>query len=93
MRHGVPRPRRGPAARHGLTFEIDWTLGGEPFLDLAPGGSSVLLGYANGYAGYLPTRAAFAEATAHPDHPTYEVLISRVAPGQPERALAVAQGG
>lgn len=68
-------------------------LGGEPFLDLAPGGSSVLLGYANGYAGYLPTRAAFAEATAHPDHPTYEVLISRVAPGQPERALAVAQGG
>jgi len=67
-------------------------LGGEPFLALAPGGSSVLLGYANGYAGYLPTRAAFAEATAHPDHPAYEVLISRVSPGQPERALAAAQG-
>ncbi len=63
-------------------------LGGEPFLDLAPGGSTVLLGYANGYAGYLPTRAAFASATAHPDHPAYEVLISRVAPGEPERALA-----
>jgi hypothetical protein len=68
-------------------------LGGEPFLDLAPGGSSVLLGYANGYAGYLPTRAAFAEATAHPDRPAYEVLISRVAPGSPERALAVALNG
>ncbi len=62
-------------------------LGGEPFLDLAPGGSTVLVGYANGYAGYLPTRAAFADATAHPDHPAYEVLISRVAPGEPERAL------
>lgn len=68
-------------------------LGGEPFLDLAPGGSSVLLGYANGYAGYLPTRTAFTDATAHPAHPAYEVLISRVAPGQPERALAAAQGG
>jgi hypothetical protein len=68
-------------------------LGGEPFLDLAPGGSSVLVGFANGYAGYLPTRAAFAEATAHPDHPAYEVLISRVAPGEPERALALAQPG
>jgi hypothetical protein len=67
-------------------------LGGEPFLELAPGGSSVLLGYANGYAGYLPTRAAFADATAHPDHPAYEVLISRVAPGQPERAVAAARG-
>jgi hypothetical protein len=65
-------------------------LGGEPFLDLAPGGSTVLLGYANGYAGYLPTRAAFDEATAHPDRPAYEVVISRVAPGSPERALAVA---
>jgi hypothetical protein len=68
-------------------------LGGEPFLDLAPGGSTVLVGYANGYAGYLPTRDAFAEATAHPDHPAYEVLISRVAPGAPERALAVALSG
>ena len=49
-------------------------LGGEPFLDLAPGGSSVLLGYANGYAGYLPTRAAFAWAGAHPDQPAYDHL-------------------
>jgi hypothetical protein len=68
-------------------------LGGEPFLDLAPGGAAVLVGYANGYAGYLPTRAAFAEASAHPDHPAYEVLVSRVAPGSPERALAVALKG
>jgi hypothetical protein len=62
-------------------------LGGEPFLDLAPGGTDVLVGYANGYAGYLPTQAAFDAATAHPDHPEYEILISRVAPGQPEHAL------
>jgi hypothetical protein len=68
-------------------------LGGEPFLDLAPGGTTVLVGYANGYAGYLPTRDAFAEASADPDHPAYEVLISRVAPGSPERALAVALNG
>ncbi len=66
-------------------------LGGEPFLDLAPGGSDVLVGYANGYAGYLPTRAAFDAAAADPDHPEYEVLISRVAPGQPEHALAEAR--
>ena len=50
----------------------------------------MLVGYANGYAGYLPTRAAFGEATAHPDRPAYEVLISQVAPGEPERALASA---
>jgi hypothetical protein len=62
-------------------------LGGEPYLDLAPGGSDVLIGYANGYAGYLPTRAAFDAATADPGHPEYEILISRVAPGEPERAL------
>ena len=68
-------------------------LGGEPFLDLAPGGPTVLVGYANGYAGYLPTRAAFEEAAAHPDRPAYEVLISRVAPGAPERAVAVALAG
>jgi hypothetical protein len=68
-------------------------LGGEPFLDLAPGGSDVLLGYANGYAGYLPTRAAFDAAAARPDHPEYEILISRVAPGEPERALAAALAG
>jgi neutral ceramidase len=68
-------------------------LGGEPFLDLAPGATTVLVGYANGYAGYLPTRDAFAEASADPDHPAYEVLISRVAPGSPERALAVALNG
>lgn len=68
-------------------------LGGEPFLDLAPGGSDVLVGYANGYCGYLPTRAAYVAASARPDHPQYEVLVSRVAPGQAERALAVAMNG
>jgi neutral ceramidase len=70
-------------------------LGGEPFLDLAETAAgldpaTVLVGYANGYAGYLPTRAAFAAADADHDHPSYEVLISRVAPGEPGRALAAA---
>ena len=63
--------------------------GGEPFLDLAPGGPATLLGYANGYAGYLPTRAAFDAAAERPEQPEYEVLISRVAPGEPERALSL----
>jgi len=64
-------------------------LGGEPFLDLAPGGPATLLGYANGYAGYLPTRTAFDAAAERPEQPEYEVLISRVAPGEPERALSL----
>jgi neutral ceramidase len=65
-------------------------LGGEPFLalgDRVP--EAMLVGYANGYCGYLPTDEAFARACERPD---YEVLISRVAPGQAERALAAAAG-
>jgi neutral ceramidase len=70
-------------------------LGGEPFLDLAAAAATVdpatvLVGYANGYVGYLPTRHAFAAAAADPGHPSYEVLVSRVAPGESERALAAA---
>lgn len=70
-------------------------LGGEPFLDLAAVAvaddpATVLVGYANGYAGYLPTRHAFASAAADPGHPSYEVLVSRIAPGESERALAAA---
>jgi neutral ceramidase len=69
-------------------------LGGEPFLDLAltvtaDDPAVALIGYANGYAGYLPTRAAFERVAAHPESPEYEVLIARVAPGEPERALEV----
>jgi neutral ceramidase len=63
-------------------------LGGEPFsalgeqlLERSPGG--VLLGYTNGYCGYLPTIEAF-------DSEDYEVLISPVAPGESERALDAA---
>jgi neutral ceramidase len=72
-------------------------LGGEPFLDLAVAAAAadpatVLVGYANGYAGYLPTRHAYAVAASDPGHPSYEVLVSRVAPGEPERALAAALG-
>lgn len=62
-------------------------LGGEPFLDLADGwracagSGAVLVGYTNGYLGYLPTRAAYAS-------PEYEVLISPCGPGAAETALA-----
>jgi hypothetical protein len=70
-------------------------LGGEPFLDLAATAAAddpatVLVGYANGYAGYLPTHDAFASADADPGHPSYEVLVSRVSSGESERALAAA---
>jgi neutral ceramidase len=44
----------------------------------------LLLGYTNGYAGYIPTRAAYAELD-------YEVLVSPFAPGSGER-LASALG-
>lgn len=89
----TPDPVRCTASRLDLGGITLAGLGGEPFLNLRPSGPAVLLGYANGYAGYLPTRAAFAAAEADPDHPSYEVLISRVAPGEPERALAVTADG
>ncbi|MQA78516.1 MAG: hypothetical protein GEV10_08555 [Streptosporangiales bacterium] len=62
-------------------------LGGEPFLDLADGWraragrGAVLVGYTNGYLGYLPTRDAYASVE-------YEVLISPCGPGAAEAALA-----
>lgn len=62
-------------------------LGGEPFLDLAgdwrerAGRGGVLVGYTNGYLGYLPTADAYAS-------PEYEVLISPCGPGAAEAALA-----
>ena len=58
-------------------------LPGEPFLGLRPE-SAILLGYVGGYLGYLPTRAAFA------GEPTYETVISPVAPGEPERLVDAA---
>jgi hypothetical protein len=58
-------------------------LPGEPFLGLRPP-DVLLVGYVGGYVGYLPTRAAFA------GEPTYETVISPVAPGEPERLVDVA---
>jgi hypothetical protein len=40
----------------------------------------LLLGYTNGYVGYLPTRAAYTEMD-------YEVLVSPFAPGSGERLV------
>lgn len=60
-------------------------LPGEPFLDLRPE-SAILLGYVGGYLGYLPTREACA------GEPTYETVISPVAPGEPERLVDTALG-
>lgn len=71
--------RLGPLALVGL--------GGEPYLALRGslldelGPATVLVGYTNGYVGYLPTGAAFRR-------PDYEVLRTPVAAGSAERALA-----
>ena len=65
--------RLGELTLHGI--------GGEPFLSLRDAAApAVLLGYANGYAGYLPAAADF-------DTPAYEVLIS---PFRPDAADHVA---
>ncbi|RIQ21070.1 hypothetical protein DY240_16105 [Jiangella rhizosphaerae] len=62
----------------GLTMQ---GIGGEPFLSLRDAAApAVLLGYANGYAGYLPAAADFGT-------PAYEVLIS---PFRPDAADHVA---
>jgi len=61
-------------------------LGAEPYLDLAgqldrlADQPTVLVGYTNGYLGYLPTRAAYRRAD-------YEVLRSPVAAGSAERVV------
>jgi hypothetical protein len=54
---------------------------GEPFLALRERVDGILLGYVGGYLGYLPTEAAFA------GEPTYETVISPIAPGQAERLV------
>ncbi|MEJ3653692.1 hypothetical protein WEH80_11975 [Actinomycetes bacterium KLBMP 9759] len=59
-------------------------LGAEPYLELSERAApAVLLGYTNGYVGYLPTRAAYRR-------PDYEVLRTPVAAGGAEVALAAA---
>lgn len=64
------------------------SLPGEPYLALrdrvrrsVPG--AVVLGYTNGYPGYLPDEAAY-------DHPTYEVLMSPFPAGTGERVADTA---
>lgn len=64
-------------------------VGGEPYSELGElagaTDGAVLVGYANGYCGYLPTRPAY-------EREDYEVLISPVAPGEGERAVEHALG-
>jgi hypothetical protein len=80
----APLPATVRAARVGSVSLIG--LPGEPFLDLRARateavGHVLLLGYAGGYIGYLPTREAFG------GEPTYETVISVVAAGEPERLV------
>jgi hypothetical protein len=64
-------------------------LPGEPFLALGEAlrrdrpGPTAVLGYANGYPGYLPTEGAYAQ-------PRYEVLAAAAAPGSGERLAGIA---
>jgi len=86
------RPRADPigvhvhAARLGELSVVG--LPGEPFLavaeSIAPGGPVMVLGYVNGYPGYLPTAEAYGRAE-------YEVLVSQVAPGSAEALAGVAR--
>ncbi|MFI6293933.1 hypothetical protein ACIBEJ_20265 [Nonomuraea sp. NPDC050790] len=65
-------------------------LPGEPFLEVAEsirdgrGGPLAVLGYVNGYPGYLPTSQAYGRAG-------YEVLASAVAPGSAESLAEAAR--
>jgi hypothetical protein len=60
-------------------------LGAEPYLAVAdlPARPAVVLGYANGYAGYLPDAAGF-------DRPTYESLSSPFRPDAAATAVHAA---
>jgi hypothetical protein len=63
-------------------------LPGEPFLAVAgsitSAGPGMVLGYVNGYPGYLPTAEAYGRAE-------YEVLVSQVAPGSAEALAGAAR--
>jgi hypothetical protein len=75
-----PLPARVVAARLGDVRLLG--VPGEPFLGLrSRAGGAVVVGYVGGYVGYLPTRTAFEGA------PTYETVVSPVAPGEPERLV------
>jgi neutral ceramidase len=61
-------------------------LGAEPYLAVAelPARPAIVLGYANGYAGYLPDTAGF-------DRPTYESLSSPFRPDAAATAVRAAE--
>ena len=71
---------------------VKWvSLPAEPFVEIGLGlkraGASFLVGYANGYVGYLPTRAAYGEG----GYETSPGVWSRVAPGSAERVEEAAR--
>ncbi|WP_431920345.1 hypothetical protein [Nonomuraea jabiensis] len=91
------RARTAPPVRTGVDVNVARLGGlalaglpGEPFLAVAervadrPGQPTVVLGYVNGYPGYLPTAAAYRRAE-------YEVLASQVAPGSAELVAETAR--
>lgn len=73
---------------HGLSLV---RVGAEPYLDLGAqldrlvDHPTVLIGYTNGYLGYLPVRTAYGRAD-------YEVLRSPVAAGSAEHVVDRAAG-
>lgn len=71
---------------------VRWVgLPGEPFVEtglaLKQAGASFVVGYANGYIGYLPIRRAYAEGSYEAEPGAW----SRVAPGSAERLQTVAE--
>lgn len=66
-------------------------LPGEPFVEtglaLKKAGATFVVGYANGYLGYLPIRRAYEEGGYESDPSTW----SRVAPGSAERLQEIAE--
>jgi hypothetical protein len=71
---------------------VKWvSLPGEPFVEIQLGlkqaGASFVLGYANGYVGYLPIRSAYAYGGYEADPGVW----SRAAPGSAERLEAAAR--
>jgi neutral ceramidase len=74
----VGRLRLGGLSLVGLGAEPYLDLGGQ--LDRLAAHPTVLIGYTNGYLGYLPVRAAYKRAD-------YEVLRSPVAAGSAERVI------
>ncbi len=89
LRRTAGTPERGYPLELRVALLGDITLvgiGAEPFLCLRAmladnGTPSILLGYANGYAGYLPDRAAY-------HRPGYEVLASPFPPGAADATIA-----